>query len=722
MAMVVLVMSGTVVRAEYVDGVFQSEPGLVEIDANVPVAVTSPGATVIDFDDVSAPCTFVDTVRLTELYASLGVHFLGPGGKDGGAIVNKCGNFGVSPVSGDNFLAFNRTSNLSDGGTPKDPETIVFDSLMAEVSIYAAGGNGSGGKFTMMAYDVDDVLVDSAMVITKPWALMSVSWPLGIKKVVLEEAGLDNAFVYDNLSFEPVSCVPPGEPNNPDPPDGATNVLINACLSWNGGTALGLAGADPMESGPAAPTYSDQDLDAAGNLKSSAASAAQSPVQLDSMGSVINSFPTPGSRPGGLTWKDGYLYHADYETNLVYKLDPADGTVLSTIGPFPSIYGVAWDGTHFWGTDGAADEIFEFDISGTVLKTFPAPSTVPVGVVWDGSSLWVCDSEADRIYEINPSDGSVLFSFAAPDTRVAGMAFDGTALWTNGRDSARTYRVSRDNGAVLASFPTPPAAGVNNGQGAAFDGQYLWVANWDRRMIYQVDIEFAPPCPTTWDVYFGTDAAPLELIAADLTEPTCCPGELEYDTTYYWKVVAKNCCGQTEGPVWSFTTEPVPNQAPNCVDAVASIPQLWPPNHKWVEVEILGVTDPDGNSVTITITGITQDEPVAGEGSGKTCPDGDGVGTSVARLRAERAGLGNGRVYEISFEATDELGGACVDSVQVCVPHDRGRGRICVDDGQLYDSTASDLLKADLNDDGTVDETDLAILTAHWLRSYQLDY
>jgi hypothetical protein len=61
-------------------------------------------------------------------------------------------------------------------------------------------------------------------------------------------------------------------------------------------------------------------------------------------------------------------------------------------------------------------------------------------------------------------------------------------------------------------------------------------------------------------------------------------------------------------------------------------------------------------------------------------------------------------------------------SVQVCVPHDRGRGRICVDDGQLYDSTASDLLKADLNDDGIINQLDFAILTNYWLTSYELDY
>ena len=55
-------------------------------------------------------------------------------------------------------------------------------------------------------------------------------------------------------------------------------------------------------------------------------------------------------------------------------------------------------------------------------------------------------------------------------------------------------------------------------------------------------------------------------------------------------------------------------------------------------------------------------------------------------LRAERAGLGNGRVYQIRFKAEDSFGESCIGTVTVCVPHDRRDGA-CGDDGQLYDST-----------------------------------
>jgi len=84
------------------------------------------------------------------------------------------------------------------------------------------------------------------------------------------------------------------------------------------------------------------------------------------------------------------------------------------------------------------------------------------------------------------------------------------------------------------------------------------------------------------------------------------------------------------------------------------------------------------------VTRITQDEPVDAEADGRTYPDGMIVnGTGL--VRAERSGRGNGRVYVISFTATDDQGASCEGSVAVCVPHDQ-RQAACVDDGQNYDS------------------------------------
>ena len=131
------------------------------------------------------------------------------------------------------------------------------------------------------------------------------------------------------------------------------------------------------------------------------------------------------------------------------------------------------------------------------------------------------------------------------------------------------------------------------------------------------------------------------------------------------------------------------NRPPDCTTAAADNATLWPPNHKFVPVGIQGVTDPDGDPVVITIDSISQDEPVDGRGDGRFAPDGAGVGTDTASVRAERSGSkkvpGNGRVYHIDFTADDGQGGSCSGEVEVAVPHNRNAA--VVDDGAVFDST-----------------------------------
>ena len=127
------------------------------------------------------------------------------------------------------------------------------------------------------------------------------------------------------------------------------------------------------------------------------------------------------------------------------------------------------------------------------------------------------------------------------------------------------------------------------------------------------------------------------------------------------------------------------NAPPVCSAAAPSIASLWPVNHKMVAVNVLGVTDPDGDAVSIVIDSIMQDELINGNGDGNTAFDGDGVGTDTAWVRAERDGGGNGRVYHIAFTATDSQGTTCSGALQVGVP--KSTNKPAVDDGALYDST-----------------------------------
>ena len=131
----------------------------------------------------------------------------------------------------------------------------------------------------------------------------------------------------------------------------------------------------------------------------------------------------------------------------------------------------------------------------------------------------------------------------------------------------------------------------------------------------------------------------------------------------------------------------VTNRPPVCRAAQASPAVLWAPNHQFVPIAILGVTDPDGDALTITATGVTQDEPVIGTGDGHTSPDAV-IQARAASVCAERAGNGNGRVYHIAFTADDGHGNSCSGAVTVGVPHSQKKGLTAIDDGQRYTSTS----------------------------------
>jgi hypothetical protein len=115
------------------------------------------------------------------------------------------------------------------------------------------------------------------------------------------------------------------------------------------------------------------------------------------------------------------------------------------------------------------------------------------------------------------------------------------------------------------------------------------------------------------------------------------------------------------------------NRPPDCSKLTANPASLWPPNHRFVTVTVNGASDPDADPVTTTITGVTQDEPINGLGDGDTAPDAAWPGpvhANQVKLRAERSGTGNGRVYRIAVTVSDGHA-TCTGTVTVGVPHDQ---------------------------------------------------
>jgi hypothetical protein len=122
------------------------------------------------------------------------------------------------------------------------------------------------------------------------------------------------------------------------------------------------------------------------------------------------------------------------------------------------------------------------------------------------------------------------------------------------------------------------------------------------------------------------------------------------------------------------------NRPPDCSGVAATPSVLSPADHKFRLVSLSGATDPDGDALILTITSVTQDEPLNSLGDGDSSPDAKaGTQSNNIFLRAERSARGDGRVYRVSFTGSDGKGGSCSGTVAVGVPQDTGVGKNPVD-------------------------------------------
>lgn len=113
-------------------------------------------------------------------------------------------------------------------------------------------------------------------------------------------------------------------------------------------------------------------------------------------------------------------------------------------------------------------------------------------------------------------------------------------------------------------------------------------------------------------------------------------------------------------------------EAPVITSVTANPNKLWPPNHKMVPV-VLTVDATDNCDSVCQIVLVESNEPVNGLSDGNTAPDWVITGDLTVKLRAERSGKGNGRIYTITVECTDQSGNNSTDTATVTVPHDKGK-------------------------------------------------
>jgi hypothetical protein len=72
--------------------------------------------------------------------------------------------------------------------------------------------------------------------------------------------------------------------------------------------------------------------------------------------------------------------------------------------------------------------------------------------------------------------------------------------------------------------------------------------------------------PVAYNVYLSTNETSINLVAENITDTSYDPGTLEYITTYYWYITARDDHNNTAtGEIWSFTTRMSINKPPEVV-------------------------------------------------------------------------------------------------------------------------------------------------------------
>ena len=234
----------------------------------------------------------------------------------------------------------------------------------------------------------------------------------------------------------------------------------------------------------------------------------------------------------------------------------AETFIVAGFPGFPYPDGLVPGTTYYWRIDEVNDAEPNSPWIGDVWRFMIPPKTAYLPEPADAAE----SVELNANLSWTPGFGSKLHTVYFGDTfddvnNAAGGLPQGTTTYTPGPlELAKIYywrvdefdAISTYKGSVW-SFTNEGAVGSPNPAKGAVDVTQTPVLTW-------VPGVFAD----THEVYFGADAASLELKGSgNLGSESYDPGQLEWDTTYYWRIDEANNANANSpwtGPLWSFTT------------------------------------------------------------------------------------------------------------------------------------------------------------------------
>jgi hypothetical protein len=264
--------------------------------------------------------------------------------------------------------------------------------------------------------------------------------------------------------------------------------------------------------------------------------------------------------PGGYAVSHDVYLGDNFEGVNVGDENTFQGNQVSTffVAGFPGFAypdGLVPGTTYYWRIDEVNDTEPNSPWKGDVWSFSIPPKTAYAPDPADGSELVDPDGSLSWTAGFGSKLHTVYFgeTFDEVDNAAGGLPQGGTTFDPGPLKMAKTYYWRIDEFDIVEthrgdvwSFTTQGAVQSVNPSNGAVDVTQTPVLTW------------TPGFGASHEVYFGTDASSLEQKSTgNLGSESYDPGQLEWDTTYYWRIDEANNANTDSpwtGPLWSFTT------------------------------------------------------------------------------------------------------------------------------------------------------------------------
>jgi len=233
----------------------------------------------------------------------------------------------------------------------------------------------------------------------------------------------------------------------------------------------------------------------------------------------------------------------------------ADTFIVVGFPGFPFPNGLVPGTTYYWRVDEVNEAEPNSPWKGDIWSFSVPPKTAYFPVPADGAESVALNVQLSWTGGYGSKLHTIYFgeTFEEVDSAAGGQAQGSTTFNPGTLKMAKTYYWRVDEFDIVEthkgdvwSFTTEGAVTALNPANGAMDVTQTPVLTW------------APGLGATHEIYFGTDPASLELKASgNLGSESYEPGQLEWNTTYYWRVDEANNANPDSpwtGPLWSFTT------------------------------------------------------------------------------------------------------------------------------------------------------------------------